>query len=61
MRKPRCPSSIDFISVGSEAQKTNKVRKQQSKNCMQLFWVLFITNHDIFPIVVAVTNSHYLK
>lgn len=34
MRKPRCPSSIEFISVGSEAQKTNKVRKQQAKNCV---------------------------
>lgn len=31
MRKPRCPSSIGLISVGSEAQKTNKVRKQQAK------------------------------
>lgn len=31
MRKPRCPSSRELTSVGSEAQKTNKVSKQQAK------------------------------
>lgn len=37
MRKPRCPSSIEFLSVGSEAQKTNKVRKQQAKKLHATF------------------------